>query len=157
MLRRYAISPVFLFLVCTFLSYKINMCLEALLNCHLIPTSRERSFYPSKLRGADLAWLQCFQWLFSLESPKLFDLQNPLLQLAWYFTGDWEKSCSAVDRSRIWWCCLIAAARYNLAQDSAFLRCIRLASLSLQITQLSLPSFGIIRLITKMTHAYAYW
>ena len=51
----------------------------------------------------------------------------------------------------IWRCCLIAAAWYNLAHDSSSLHCTKWSLLSLQITQLSIPSFPK-NLITNITN-----
>lgn len=136
MLRPYAVSPVSLFPVYIFLYYKIHV------SCSIV----ELPLDPCRSQELRLSWDWSFPVSmlsvdFLVRISNLFWLTNPFLQLAWYFTWNLGKSCSPVDRSRIWWCCLIAAARYNLAHDSASLHCTRLPSLSLQITQLSISSF----------------
>lgn len=77
-------------------------------NCRNATRSLQVEGAPSKL-GLILPSFNAFNgFLFRIS--KLFSFTNLFLQLTRYFKGNREKSCLPVDRSRIWWCCLIAAS-----------------------------------------------
>jgi hypothetical protein len=87
--------------------------------------------------------LFCYSLRFSSIDWRFFWFTNPFLQVTWYFTGDRGKSCLPSDKSRIGVNCLISAAQYNLAQDSASSHCAKFSSLSLlQITQFSILKYS---------------
>ena len=80
-------------------------------------------------------------------------LSNFFCVVAWYLTGDWAKSCSPVDRSRIWPCCLITATPPRHCVFTLHQTPIALATDHITFHNF-LASYGRMRLITKMTHAY---
>ena len=121
-------------------------------NTHVSCSTVELPLDPCRSQELHLSWDWSFPVSmlsvdFLVRISKLFWLTNPFLQLAWYFTWNLGKSCSPVDRSRIWWCCLIAAVRYQTVPDSHLSRCRSHNSPFLL--------FEIIQLITQITHAHA--
>ena len=119
-------------------------------------STAELSLNPSRSHVLLLSWgwsctASVFSLVFLVIICKLFWFTNSFLQLTWYFTGG-GKLCSAVDRSKIWPCFLMATAQYNLVHESLSLHCIGCPLLSPQNTQLYIISkCKLIQLITKRT------